>query len=145
MFQYSHVLHVAPGKMIHNCARSSIKNLNDVISFYCLAYTKCHLAMIQLVASEHILSSFPMLSKQDVKASMALLTPNIHGSSTLHLSWIWQTDLSATKDTPSALQECACSICHLSLSYSIVSLTCTLAEGLSTERVLGGRSYPHMV
>ena len=28
---------------------------------------------------EHILSSFPVLSKQDVKASTALLTPNIPG------------------------------------------------------------------
>ena len=62
-FQYSQVLHVAPGKMICNCARSSIKKLNDVISFYCHAYTKCHLAMIWLAAGEHILSSFPMLSK----------------------------------------------------------------------------------
>ena len=112
-FQYSHVLRVAPGKMIRNRARSSIKKLNDVISFHCRAYTKCCLAMIRLAAGEHILSSFPVLSKQDVKASTALLTPNIPGSSTLHLSWIWQTNLSATKDTPSALQECVCSICHL--------------------------------
>ena len=79
LFQYSHVLRVAPGKMIRNRARSSIKKLNDVISFHCRAYTKCRLAMIRLAAGEHILSSFPVLSKQDVKASTALLTPNIPG------------------------------------------------------------------
>jgi hypothetical protein len=31
------------------------------------------------------------LTRSDLKASTAILRPNIPGSSTLQLSWIWQT------------------------------------------------------
>ena len=106
-FQYSHVLHAAPGKLIQNCARSSIRKLNDLICFHCWAYTKCRLALVWLAAGEQILSRFPILSKHDVKASTALLTPNIPGSSTICLSWIWQTHGSPDEQTPHALRECA--------------------------------------
>jgi hypothetical protein len=102
-FQYSHVMCVAPGKTIRNRARSAIKKLNDIICFHCRAYNKCRLAMTRLTSDHQVLSKYPLLSKQDVKASTALLSPNMPGSSTIRLSWIWQTEQSEAQQSPEAM------------------------------------------
>jgi hypothetical protein len=137
-FQYSHVLRVAPGKTIRNRARAGIKKLNDVISFHCRAYNKCRSAMIQLGAEPQILSKYPVLQKQDVKASTALLNPNIPGSSTLRLSWIWQTGLSQEEQSPEALRECREHISFFArCSHSHDSPACTLVASSCTEGAMG--------
>ena len=46
--------------------------------------------MIQLGADIETLQQFQELRKEDIKASTAILTPNIPGSTTLQLSWIWK-------------------------------------------------------
>ena len=107
-FQYSHVIRVAPRKSACTRARSAISKLNNIISFHCRAYSKCHSAMQCLGADSGTLSRFQVLSKQDVKCSTALLDPNTPGSTSLRLSWIWQTGLAADKRKPHALQECVC-------------------------------------
>ena len=107
-FQYSHGIRVAPRKSVRTRARSAISKLNNIISFHCRAYSKCHCAMLRLHADEGTLSRFPVLSKEDVKCSTALLNPNTPGSSNLRLSWIWKTGVAADQATPHALQECMC-------------------------------------
>jgi hypothetical protein len=108
-FQYSHVLRVAPWASARTRARSGIAKLNDIISFHSRTYTKCRAAMLRLHADDGILSKFRVLSKRDVSCSTAMIQPNIPGSSTLRLSWIWQTGLHADQEQPHALQECMCS------------------------------------
>lgn len=44
-----------------------------------------------LNCDERRLSPFRVLSQEDLKASTAILRLNVPGSSTLQLSWIWQT------------------------------------------------------
>jgi hypothetical protein len=109
-FQYSHVIRVAPRKSVRTRARSAISKLNNLISFHCRAYSKCRAAMVRLGADACTLSRFRVLSKQDVKCSTALLDPNTSGSSTLRLSWIWQTGVAADQRRPHALQECVSDI-----------------------------------
>lgn len=105
-FQYSHVIRVAPRKSVRTRARSAITKLNNVISFHCRAYSKCRSAMENLNADNGFLSTFRVLSKEDVKCSTALLDPNTPGSSTLRLSWIWKTGSAADERSPEALLEC---------------------------------------
>jgi hypothetical protein len=56
------------------------------------------------------LKMFRILLKEDVKASTAILDPNITGSSSLQLSWIWQTHagLVESESGPEMMRECEC-------------------------------------
>ena len=56
--------------------------------------------MVRLGADNTILERFRILLKEDVKASTAILKPNLPGSSNLHLSWIWQMGPSGSGRTP---------------------------------------------
>jgi len=67
-----------------------IVRINDRIAFGCRVYSRAQAAMVQLGADDKVFNKFRLLSKEDVKASMGILKPNIPGSSNLHLSWIWQ-------------------------------------------------------
>jgi hypothetical protein len=104
-FQYSHIIRVAPRKIIRTRARSAITKLNNRISLYCRAYSRCRAAMIRLGADQETLARFKVLSKQDIKCSTALLNPNQPGSSSLQLSWIWQV---GSQTSTQATRECAC-------------------------------------
>ena len=91
-FQYSHIIQPAARRVVRSYAYLAVRKLNHTISFLCHAYTQCRSAMIQLGADDNVLQVFKVLSKQDVKASTTLLDPNIPGSMTIELSWIWTTD-----------------------------------------------------
>ena len=80
--------------------------------------------MVRLAAEEETLSRFPVLTRDDVKSSTALLNPNMPGSTKLRLSWIWHIEPSAAADTPEALQECVSmrsvnNICLNSLQFNV--------------------------
>ena len=142
-FQYSHVLRVAPGKTIRNRARAAIKRLNDIICFHCRAYNKCRSAISRLCNDAETSFRYPFLSKQDVRASTALLNPNIPGSSTMRLSWIWQKELAPAEQSAHALCECVYYAFFLSQSsHYMFSSTCPLVASMGTETALGGRSHP---
>ena len=110
-FQYSHVIRVAPRKSIHTRARAAIAKLNRRISYHCRVYSRCRAGMIRLGADLHILEKYRILERQDVQASTALLDPNQPGSSSMRLSWIWQTGLLHDRSSPDALQECMYHVC----------------------------------
>lgn len=102
-FQYSHVIRVAPRKQVLTRARKAILRLNDKISFYSRMYSRCRAALLRLAADSEI-SQFQILTKQDVKASSAVMDPNVPGSTSVSLSWIWQ--VSTAEDSPAGLREC---------------------------------------
>lgn len=104
-FQYTSVIRVAPRKSVITRARNAILKLNHKIQFYAKVYCRCRAAFIRLGADKHILDRFRDLTKHDVKASSAIRDPNIPGSSSLRLSWIWQMS-PADANSPSHLREC---------------------------------------
>ena len=105
-FHYSHILHLATRQPIRSRARSKIATLNAEISLCCRAYTRCHTAMMRLQVPDEIMSGYRPLTRDDIKASTALLKPNEPGSSTLRLSWIWQTQTCGVDSTKGTLIEC---------------------------------------
>ena len=105
-FQYSHVLHVAPCKSVKTRARSAITKLNSKIATDCCIYNCCRSAMVCLGADASILHQFKLLTRADVKASTVLLNPNIPGSSSIRLSWIWEHGSVVQTGSSDSLLEC---------------------------------------
>jgi hypothetical protein len=108
-FQYSHVIRVAPRKDVRSRARSVIAKLNQKIAFHARVYMRCRSAIESLGATNAILTKYRPLVKADIKSSTALLNPNEPGSTTLRLSWIWQTGNEPTNQTPAMIRECMAS------------------------------------
>jgi hypothetical protein len=104
-FQYTHIVRVAPRKSVITRARNTIIKLNFKIAFYCKVYSRCRAALIRLAADVDTLKKFQTLTREDVKASGAMVDPNSPGSSTLSLSWIWQISTSGNH-SPANLREC---------------------------------------
>lgn len=105
-FQYSHVMRAAPSKGVRTRSRSAIIHITDRISQYSRVYCRARAAMVRLGADERTLNKFKLLSRDDVKASTAILDPNIPGSSTIRLSWIWETGPKISGSAPDAMREC---------------------------------------
>ncbi len=87
--QYSDVIRAAPRKGVRARARGTVKGINMRIAFHCQVYTHCQSRLVLLGADNATLQQFRELKKDDIRASTAILTPNIPGSTTLQLSWIW--------------------------------------------------------
>lgn len=114
-FQYSHIIRVAPTKGVKTRARGTVKGLNMKIAFHCEVYSQCRSRMIVLGADDRTLRQFRELQKEHIKASTAILNPNIRGSTTLQLSWIWHevagdilpgADAQISADNAAAILEC---------------------------------------
>jgi hypothetical protein len=105
-FQYSHVMRAAPSKVVRTRSRSAISDISDHISQYSRVYCRARAAMVRLGADERTLNKFKLLTRDDVKASTAILNPNIPGSSSLRLSWIWETGPRIPGSAPDAMREC---------------------------------------
>lgn len=90
-FQFSHVIRVSPRKGVTTRSRAAVKKLNNQIAEHCRLYARCRSCIVVLGADTSIISRFRVLSPADVSASTALLNPNQVGSTTIKLSWIWQT------------------------------------------------------
>ena len=109
-FQYSHIMRKAPSKSVRTRSRASISKLNNRIALCCRIYGRARSALVLLGADDKTLKTFRILLKEDVKASTAILDPNIVGSSSLQLSWIWQTHASRadSESGPEMMRECEC-------------------------------------
>jgi hypothetical protein len=90
-FQYSHVIRGAIRKSVKTTAQKHVKSLHNNLVLHARIYTRCQHRLITLKCDEQWIRIFRPLTKSDLKASTAILRPNIPGSSTLQLSWIWQT------------------------------------------------------
>jgi len=104
-FQYTHIIREAPRKAVITRARNTIIKLNLKIAFYCKLYCRCRAALIRLGADEETLDIYRTMTRQDVKASSAIMNPNAPGSTSLSLSWIWQMS-PAGERSPANLLEC---------------------------------------
>ena len=105
-FQYSHVMRSAPSKAVRTRSRAVISQTNEKIAQYSRMYCRAREAMVRLGADESTLNRFKVLSRADVKASTAILDPNIVGSSSLRLSWIWETGGRISGSSSDAIREC---------------------------------------
>ncbi|KAF8955608.1 hypothetical protein BDZ97DRAFT_1605370, partial [Flammula alnicola] len=52
-------------------------------------YSRCRTRLVQLGCDPETLWAFRVLTKTDLRASTAIVNPNITGSTSLHLSWLW--------------------------------------------------------
>lgn len=104
-FQYSHIIRKAPTKGIKTRART--KAISQAVHLTDLArqYNRSRDTMRQLGASEVDLQRYRKLEKSDLKASTAVLNPNMPGSTTAQVGWIWQVGIDAA-DSPAAVTEC---------------------------------------
>lgn len=116
-FQYSHIIRKAPTKGVKTRART--KAVSQAVHLTDLArqYNRCHDTMRLLSAPEGDLRRFRRLEKLDLKASTAILNPNMPGSTTRHVGWIWQVGID-NADSPAAVTECRFmvhpqKVCHL--------------------------------
>jgi hypothetical protein len=105
-FQYSHVMRSAPSKGVRTRSRTAILQISERIAQYFRVYCRARGAMVRLGADAVTLNKFKLLSRDDVKASTAILKPNIPGSSTIRLSWIWETGPRISGSAPDAILEC---------------------------------------
>lgn len=105
-FQYSHVMRSAPTKSVRTRSRAVISKVSDRISHYSRVYNRSRAAMVRLGADESTLTKFRVLSREDVKASTAILNPNIPGASSLRLSWIWEMGAKSSGSAPNNMREC---------------------------------------
>ena len=105
-FQYSHILRSAPTNAIRTRSRTVILRVSNRISHYSRVYSRARAAMVRLGADDRTLTTFQLLRRDDVKASTAILHPNIAGSSTLRLSWIWETGPRLSGSAPDTMREC---------------------------------------
>ena len=80
--------------------------------------------MIHLGADNKVLERFQILKKEDVRASTAIINPNIPGSSSVKLSWIWQTRMRGVGVTPDTTQELF-GLCNQPLQ---LNLTCLIVQ-----------------
>jgi hypothetical protein len=104
-FQFTHVIRQAPRKAVITRARNVVLKINYKISFYSRMYGRCRAALVRLAADPGTLNVFRILTRQDVKASSAVINPNTPGSTSVSLSWIWQITASG-ETSPASLLEC---------------------------------------
>ena len=105
-FQFSHIMRAAPSKGVRTRSRTTITKINERIALCCRVYGRARAALVRLEADHTILDKFRILLKEDVKASTAIIDPNDTGSSSLRLSWIWQTRTLGAGSNPDAMREC---------------------------------------
>ena len=98
-----------------------VKKLNNQIAEHCRMYARCRSCILILSADNQDHSRFKLLSPADVAGSTAILNPNLPRSTTISLSWIWQSlarhlisyiranadDNSNAPDDPATILECA--------------------------------------
>jgi hypothetical protein len=99
-FLFSHVIRVSPRKGVTTRARGTAKKLNNQIAELCRFYTRCRSCLLILEAEASVLSQFKVLNPEDIVASTAILKPNQPGSTSIKLSWIWQTSARNLLDIP---------------------------------------------
>jgi hypothetical protein len=90
-FQFSHVVRNAPRKGFRTAGQKRVRVLHNEVSYHARIYAQCRSRLITLNCEESVLRRFRVLTRQDLKASTEILRPNEQGSSSVKLSWIWQT------------------------------------------------------
>jgi hypothetical protein len=146
-FQYTKIIRHAPRKSVKTRARSRVIEQAAFANDLARQYNRCRAVMLHLGLSERKKLRYQHITKKDLNVSTALVDPNIPGSTTINVGWIWQVGLDSA-DTPAAVTECKLPflffsmICPQSSSYSQKSTlaTCTgttpsMARGENIARI----------
>ena len=131
-FQYSHVMRSAPSKGVRTRSRSAIIRITDQVAQFSRVYCRARAALVRLGADEPTLTKFRLLTRDDVKASTAILDPNIPGSSTIRLSWIWASGPRLSGSSPEAIRECKLT-CGYQSVHELTPLKFSVYIGLGPE------------
>jgi hypothetical protein len=92
-FQYLHIIQEAPRKGVRTRAQADIQQLVNKIALHARMYNHCRSRLIALDCDADTSNMFQWLTKDDLNASTAILKPNVPGSTTLRLSWIWHNHI----------------------------------------------------
>jgi hypothetical protein len=92
-FQYSHIIRAAPRKGVRTRSRAVVHALVNKISLHARMYNHCRSRLLALDCDADTLSMFQRLTKDDLNASTAILNPNVAGSTSVRLSWIWHNSI----------------------------------------------------
>ena len=90
-FQFSHVIRGQIRKNIRSRSQKRVKSLHNELTLHARIYTRCRNHLVALNCGESILEQFRVLTREDLKASTAILDPNQSGSTSIKLSWIWHS------------------------------------------------------
>lgn len=104
-FLYSHVIRGAPRKAVKTRARAKVIKQAVHTTDLARQYNRCRDAMSRLKMDASRAARYRKLEKADLKASTAVLTPNVPGSTTAKIGWIWQVGLDFA-ESPQAVTEC---------------------------------------
>lgn len=88
-FQYSHIIRAATHKPMRLRGHAKVRTLTHQLVHYARTYSRCRQCLLALDCSADIMCCYPALSKHDLRASTAILNPNIPGASNVQLSWLW--------------------------------------------------------
>jgi hypothetical protein len=90
-FQFSHVIRRQIRKKIHTRSQKRVKSLHNDLTLHVRIYTRCRNHLVALSCGQSILAQFCVLTREDLKTSIAILDPNEPGSTSIQLSWIWHS------------------------------------------------------
>jgi hypothetical protein len=90
-FRYSHVIQGNNNKGVQTRSRKEIKSLRNTLVLHARIYSRCRNKLAALHCNPSLLRRFRLLTKDDIKASTAIINPNQLGSTRVKLSWIWHT------------------------------------------------------
>jgi hypothetical protein len=90
-FQFSHVIRGQIRKKIRTRSQKRVKSLHNELTLHARIYTRCRNHLVALNCGQSILAQFRVLTREDLKASTAILDPNKSGSTSIQLSWIWHS------------------------------------------------------
>ncbi|KAF8950435.1 hypothetical protein BDZ97DRAFT_1933982 [Flammula alnicola] len=88
-FHYSHVIRAAPRKAVRTRGHQNVRRIGHELVFHARIYSRCRTRLVQLGCDPETLRVFRVLTKTDLRASTAIVNPNITGSTSLRLSWLW--------------------------------------------------------
>ncbi|KAF8190452.1 hypothetical protein BJ912DRAFT_925591 [Pholiota molesta] len=90
-FRWTEDVRKGSRKEVRTRGRAALKDREKALSLRCQIYTRCRSRLVALGADPQTLQQFRVLTKADTKCSTAVLTPNMPGSTTVKLSWIWHS------------------------------------------------------
>ncbi|PPQ87718.1 hypothetical protein CVT25_010767 [Psilocybe cyanescens] len=90
-FLYQYMVKRGTRTSIRSNGQKKVKSLNHDKVLHARIYSACRSRLVALGCDQEFLSIFCLLTRNDLKASTAIWKPNLMGSSTLELLWIWRT------------------------------------------------------
>lgn len=107
-FLFRQDLRLADSKIKKTCSWTRVTGVNKKLNYQRWVYTKARRAMVTLGADAALLKQYQVLKREDLRVSIAIMTPNAPGQRNVSLAWFWNLDLGvgAAHGDDNLLTEC---------------------------------------